>query len=107
VKEITGEIFNRVKKIAGKYEGFIDPLLGDGALVLFGVPKAHEDDAARAVQYVSGIQSAGDATGGLTAEGLPEAFSQCLPALTISTVITGSTSPISPAVIIRSPNSPY
>ena len=63
VKEITGEIFSGVKRIVSKYEGFIDRLLGDGVLVLFGVPKAHEDDAARAVQaaqeiheFVSGLK---------------------------------------------------
>jgi len=50
VKEITGEVFAGVKGIISKYEGFIDRLLGDGVLVLFGVPKAHEDDPVRALQ---------------------------------------------------------
>ena len=50
VKEITGQVFAGVKGIISKYEGFIDRLLGDGVLVLFGVPKAHEDDPVRAVQ---------------------------------------------------------
>ena len=44
VKEITGEVFAGVKQIIAKYEGFIDRLLGDGVLVFFGIPKAHEDD---------------------------------------------------------------
>ena len=55
VKEITGEVFAGVRQIISKYEGFIDRLLGDGVLVLFGVPKAHEDDAVRAVRAAKEI----------------------------------------------------
>ena len=50
VKEITGRVFAGVKQIIAKYEGFIDRLLGDGVLVFFGIPKAHEDDPVRAIQ---------------------------------------------------------
>src|SRR2546426_3022864 len=32
------------------YEGYIAQYLGDGLLVYFGYPRAHEDDARRAVQ---------------------------------------------------------
>ena len=39
VKEITGQVFAGVKEIISKYEGFIDRLLGDGVLVLFGIPE--------------------------------------------------------------------
>ena len=49
VKEITGQVFAGVKGIISKYEGFIDRLLGDGVLVFFGIPKAHEDDPVRAI----------------------------------------------------------
>ena len=50
VKEITGRIFDGVRAIVGKYDGFIERFAGDGVLALFGVPKAHEDDAVRAVR---------------------------------------------------------
>jgi adenylate cyclase len=50
VKEITGQVFAGVKGIISKYEGFTDRLLGDGVLVFFGIPKAHEDDPVRAIQ---------------------------------------------------------
>jgi class 3 adenylate cyclase/tetratricopeptide (TPR) repeat protein len=50
VKEITGQIFNGVKAVVSKYEGFIEKFVGDGALALFGVPKAHEDDPVRAIR---------------------------------------------------------
>jgi len=50
VKEITGRIFNGVKAVVSKYEGFIEKFAGDGILALFGVPRAHEDDPVRAIQ---------------------------------------------------------
>lgn len=49
VKEMTGRIFTGVKQIVSKYEGFIERVMGDGVLVFFGVPRAHEEDPARAV----------------------------------------------------------
>lgn len=49
VKEITGRIFTGVKQIVAKYEGFIEHVLGDGCLVFFGIPRAHEDDPIRAI----------------------------------------------------------
>jgi class 3 adenylate cyclase len=36
--------------VIGRYEGRIAQYLGDGLLVYFGYPKAHEDDAQRAVR---------------------------------------------------------
>lgn len=49
VKEITSRVFEGVRGIVDKYEGFIERFAGDGVLALFGVPKAHEDDPIRAV----------------------------------------------------------
>jgi class 3 adenylate cyclase/tetratricopeptide (TPR) repeat protein len=49
VKEITGRIFTGVKQIVAKYEGFIERVMGDGCLVFFGIPRAHEDDPVRAI----------------------------------------------------------
>ena len=50
VNEITGRIFNGVKAVVSKYEGFIEKFVGDGVLALFGVPRAHEDDPVRAIR---------------------------------------------------------
>jgi len=36
-------------KVIAKYDGHVAQYLGDGLLVYFGYPRAHEDDAARAV----------------------------------------------------------
>ena len=57
VKEITGRVFDGVKAIVRKYEGFIEKYAGDGVLTLFGVPKAHEDDPIRAIRAAREIHA--------------------------------------------------
>ncbi|MDJ0955999.1 MAG: adenylate/guanylate cyclase domain-containing protein [Arenicellales bacterium] len=44
-----------VKKPVEKYDGYIARYMGDGVLVYFGFPQAHEDDAERAVRAGLGI----------------------------------------------------
>jgi class 3 adenylate cyclase/tetratricopeptide (TPR) repeat protein len=39
-----------VATCAARYEGFVAKFMGDGVLVYFGYPQAHEDDAERAVR---------------------------------------------------------
>jgi class 3 adenylate cyclase len=41
-----------------QFDGYIAQLLGDGLLVYFGYPQAHEDDAQRAVQSGLGLGAA-------------------------------------------------
>jgi class 3 adenylate cyclase len=49
-----------------RYDGYVAQLLGDGLLVYFGYPQAHEDDAQRAVRTGLGIIDAiGDLHQGL------------------------------------------
>ena len=57
VKEITGRIFDGVKAVISKYEGFIEKFAGDGVLALFGVPRAHEDDPIRAIRAAREIHA--------------------------------------------------
>jgi predicted ATPase/class 3 adenylate cyclase len=42
-------------EVIQRYEGYVAQLLGDGLLVYFGYPQAHEDDAQRAVRTGLGI----------------------------------------------------
>ncbi len=49
VREITSRIFREAAAIAKKYDGRLDRLVGDCALILFGFPQLHEDDAIRAL----------------------------------------------------------
>ena len=50
VKEIMGRIFGETAQVVARYEGFIDKFIGDAVMVIFGVPKAHEDDPVRAIR---------------------------------------------------------
>src|SRR5262245_46858285 len=53
-------------EVIRRYDGHIAQLLGDGLLVYFGYPHAHEDDAQRAVRTGLGILNAlGDLNKGL------------------------------------------
>src|SRR5262249_28815964 len=45
-------------KVIARYEGHIAQYLGDGLLVYFGYPPAHEDDAQRAVRTGLGVGGA-------------------------------------------------
>jgi class 3 adenylate cyclase len=45
-------------EVIQRYEGHVAQLLGDGLLVYFGYPQAHEDDAQRAVRTGLGILAA-------------------------------------------------
>jgi class 3 adenylate cyclase/tetratricopeptide (TPR) repeat protein len=58
VREIMSRVFEGVTQIVKKYDGFIGRFLGDAALVLFGVPNSHEDDAVRAIRTAREIHSA-------------------------------------------------
>jgi predicted ATPase/class 3 adenylate cyclase len=55
VKEITSRIFGEISKIVDKYDGFIEKYAGDAVMVIFGVPKTHEDDPIRAVKVAREI----------------------------------------------------
>lgn len=45
-------------RVVNEYDGFLADLMGDGAVIYFGYPKAHEDDDVRAVLCALAIQKA-------------------------------------------------
>ncbi|MEA2662887.1 MAG: hypothetical protein QOH08_2459, partial [Chloroflexota bacterium] len=47
---IVGHAFARLNAVAARYDGTVARLMGDGVLVFFGAPVAHEDDPERAVR---------------------------------------------------------
>lgn len=57
VKEIMSRIFGEIAQIVTKYEGFIDKIIGDAVMVLFGIPRAHEDDPVRAIKAAKEIHN--------------------------------------------------
>ena len=50
MREIIGAYQKAVAEAVQSFEGFVAKYMGDGVLVYFGYPQAHEDDAQRAVQ---------------------------------------------------------
>jgi class 3 adenylate cyclase/predicted ATPase len=49
-REVVRAYQEACAEVIGRFEGYIAQYLGDGLLVYFGYPHAHEDDAQRAVQ---------------------------------------------------------
>jgi class 3 adenylate cyclase/tetratricopeptide (TPR) repeat protein len=50
VKDVIARIFKGIIRVAARYEGRIEKFIGDAAMILFGVPPAHEDDPVRALR---------------------------------------------------------
>jgi class 3 adenylate cyclase len=50
LREVIGAYHRCVGETVGRYAGFVAKYFGDGVLVYFGYPEAHEDDAERAVR---------------------------------------------------------
>jgi class 3 adenylate cyclase/tetratricopeptide (TPR) repeat protein len=50
LREIIGTYRGACAEVIGRFEGHVAKFLGDGVLALFGWPRAHEDDAERAVR---------------------------------------------------------
>jgi class 3 adenylate cyclase len=50
LREVISAYQNCVAETVGRFGGFVAKYMGDGVLVYFGYPEAHEDDAERAVR---------------------------------------------------------
>ena len=50
LREVIGAYHRCVAGTVGRFAGFVAKYMGDGVLVYFGYPEAHEDDAERAVR---------------------------------------------------------
>ena len=62
LREIVGAYHRCVTDTVGRFGGFVAKYMGDGVLVYFGYPEAHEDDAERAARAGLAVI---DAVGGL------------------------------------------
>jgi class 3 adenylate cyclase/tetratricopeptide (TPR) repeat protein len=58
LREVVRAYQEACAKVIARYEGHIAQYLGDGLLVYFGYPQAHEDDAQRAVRAGLGMVEA-------------------------------------------------
>ena len=50
LQEVIGAYHKLVSEVVTRFEGFVARYMGDGVLVFFGYPSAHEDDPERAVR---------------------------------------------------------
>jgi class 3 adenylate cyclase len=50
LREVISAYQNGVAETVRRFGGFIAKFMGDGVLIYFGYPEAHEDDAERAVR---------------------------------------------------------
>lgn len=50
LREIITRFQDKCREAIARYDGFVARYMGDGILVYFGYPQAHEDDSARAVR---------------------------------------------------------
>src|SRR5437899_4185037 len=62
LREVIGAYHRCVADTVGRFDGFVAKYMGDGVLIYFGYPEAHEDEAGRAVRAGLAVI---DAVGGL------------------------------------------
>jgi hypothetical protein len=55
LRQVIGAYHHAVGKTVAGFEGFVAKYMGDGVLIYFGYPRAHEDDAERAVRVGLGL----------------------------------------------------
>jgi class 3 adenylate cyclase/predicted ATPase len=55
LREVIAAYHRAVPEVVAGFDGFVAKYMGDGVLVYFGYPQAHEDDAERAVRAGLGV----------------------------------------------------
>jgi class 3 adenylate cyclase len=55
LREVIGAYHRAVGEVVAGFDGFVAKYMGDGVLIYFGYPRAHEDDAERAVRAGLGV----------------------------------------------------
>jgi class 3 adenylate cyclase len=55
LREVIGAYHAGIAEVIGRFDGFVAKYMGDGVLVYFGYPRAHEDDTERAVRAGLGL----------------------------------------------------
>src|ERR1700681_2375255 len=60
VRSMMASYFKRIAEVAEAYGGTVEKFAGDAAMVVFGVPMVHDDDAEMAVRAGIEIRDAAD-----------------------------------------------
>jgi class 3 adenylate cyclase/predicted ATPase len=55
LRDVIAAYHRAVGEVVGRLDGFVANYMGDGVLVYFGYPRAHEDDAERAIRAGLGV----------------------------------------------------
>jgi class 3 adenylate cyclase len=55
LREVIAAYHRVVTDVVRSFDGFVAKYMGDGVLIYFGYPRAHEDDAERAVRAALGV----------------------------------------------------
>ena len=58
LRDVIGAYHRAVAEVIARFDGFVAKYMGDGVLAYFGYPRAHEDDAERAVRAGLALVSA-------------------------------------------------
>lgn len=58
VREMMNSVFKEIVGIIIRYGGYIDRIIGDEVLAVFGIPRIHEDDSVRAIRAAMDIHRA-------------------------------------------------
>ena len=58
LRELLSSYHHTCSQVVETFDGFLADLMGDGVVIYFGYPKAHEDDECRAVRCALAIQQA-------------------------------------------------
>jgi class 3 adenylate cyclase len=73
VQAVVGRTFDRLSEEIQRHEGLLEKFMGDAVLAVFGVPRAHEDDAERAVRAAIEMQAIlSELNRGFASEGKPQ-----------------------------------
>ncbi|MGZ4152748.1 MAG: adenylate/guanylate cyclase domain-containing protein, partial [Actinomycetota bacterium] len=73
VQSVVGRTFDRLAEEIQRFEGLLEKFMGDAVLAVFGVPRAHEDDAERAVRTAIEMQAVlSELNRGFAEEGKPQ-----------------------------------
>jgi class 3 adenylate cyclase len=58
LREVLAHYFGRMKTILEAHGATVEKYIGDAIMAVFGLPRAHEDDALRAVRAAAEMQTA-------------------------------------------------
>ena len=101
LREVISAYQKCVAEIVGRFDGFVAKYMGDGVLVYFGYPEAHEDDPERAVR--AGLELVA-AVGGLKTHARPETRVGIATGLVVVGDLIGSGAAEEQAIVGKTPN---